>query len=260
MAGNVSTAGATVTSRALGLLGAFDHRHRRLTLTELAQRAGLPLPTAHRLVAELVAWGALSRTASGEYVVGRRLWDLAMLAPVQTGLRELASPYLHDLYGATLATVHLAVREGTEVLYVDRLSGHASVPVLSTIGSRLPMHATGVGKVLLAHAPEPVRAHVLGHLTRITPYTISQPGTLQRQLARVRRDDYATTTEEMSLGACSVAVPIREDDEVVAALGIVLPGLRKDRLTLVGALQVAARGIGRALAESATETETDRFH
>jgi DNA-binding IclR family transcriptional regulator len=247
MAGNTSTPGASVTSRALALLGAFDEHHRRLTLTELARRAELPMPTTHRLVGELVAWGALSRAPSGEYVVGRRLWDLGLLAPVQTGLREIASPYLHDLYGATLATVHLAVRDGTTVLYVDRLSGHASVPIVSTVGSRLPMHATGVGKVLLAHAPGEVQRAVLSDLPRITPYTITQPGLLRRQLARVLRDDYATTTEEMSLGGCSVAVPIRRGPDVVAALGMVVPSLKRDRPTLVGALQVAARGIGRAL-------------
>ena len=96
------------------------------------------------------------------------MWDLGLLAPVQTGLRQVASPFLHDIYGATLATVHLAVRDGTAVLYLDRLSGHASVPVVSQVGSRLPMHATGVGKVLLAYAPEDVRAAVLANLTRIT--------------------------------------------------------------------------------------------
>jgi DNA-binding IclR family transcriptional regulator len=247
MAGNSSAPGASVTSRALALLGAFDTHHRRLTLTELAQRAGLPVPTTHRLVGELVSWGALSRTPVGEYVVGRRLWDVGLLAPVQTGLREIASPYLHDLYGATLATVHLAVRDDTSVLYVDRLSGHASVPIVSTVGSRLPMHATGVGKVLLAHAPVDVQHTVLSDLPRITPYTITQPGMLRRQLARALRDDYATTTEEMSLGACSVAVPIRRGTDVVAALGMVVPSLKKGRPQLVGALQVAARGIGRAL-------------
>ncbi len=258
MAGNVSRAGATVTSRALALIGAFDARHRRLSLSELAQRADLPVPTAHRLVAELVAWGALSRTPSGEYVVGRRLWDVGLLAPLHTGLRQLASPYLHDLYGATLATVHLAVRDGSQVLYLDRLSGHASVPVVSTIGSRLPMHATGVGKVLLAHAPPTVQAEVLARLPRITAYTINQPGLLRRQLAKVLREDYATTVEEMSLGACSVAVPIRAGTEVVAALGIVVPSLKKDRAKLVTAMQVAARGIGRALIDPSTSV--DRFH
>lgn len=248
MAGNTSVPGATVTARALALLGAFDEHHRRLTLTELARRADLPLPTAHRLVGELAAWGALARTPAGDYVVGRRMWDLGLLAPVQTGLRHLASPYLHDLYGATLATVHLAVRDDTEVLYLDRLSGHASVPIVSTIGSRLPLHATGVGKVLLAHAPPEVQQEVLAHLTRVTPYTITQPGLLRRQLARVHRDGYATTVEEMSLGGCSVAVPVRAGAEVVAALGMVVPSLGRDRPRLVGALQVAARGIGRALA------------
>lgn len=247
MAGNSSSPGATVTSRALALLGAFDEQHRRLTLSDLAVRAGLPMPTAHRLVGELVAWGALRRADDGAYVVGRRLWDLGLLAPVQTGLRELASPFLHDLYGATLATVHLAVRDGAEVLYVDRLAGHASVPVVSSIGSRLPMHATGVGKVLLAHAPPEVQHAALSDLPRITPYTVTQPGLLRRQLARTLRDGYATTSEEMSLGACSVAVPIRRRADVVAALGIVVPSL-KDKARLVAALQVAAQGVGRELA------------
>lgn len=250
MAGNSSAPGASVTSRALAVLGTFDGTHRRLTLTEIAQRAELPPATTHRLVGELVAWGALSRTPAGDYVVGRRIWDLGLLAPVQTGLRQLASPYLHDLYGATLATVHLAVRDGLEALYLDRLSGHASVPIVSTVGSRLPMHATGVGKVLLAHAPADVQRAVLSDLPRITPYTITQPGLLRRQLARVLREDYATTVEEMSLGGCSVAVPIRRGPEVVAALGMVVPSLKKDRPKLVGALQVAARGIGRALISS----------
>jgi DNA-binding IclR family transcriptional regulator len=250
MPGNLSHSGATVTSRALALLGAFDEDHRRLTLTELAQRAELPVPTAHRLVGELAEWGAVTRTSTGEYVVGRRLWDIGLLAPAQTGLRQIASPYLHDLYGATLATIHLAVREGTEVLYLDRLRGHASVPIVSDIGSRLPMHCTGVGKVLLAHAPADVQAQVLANLTRVTPYTVVQPGTLRRQLDKALVNDFATTGEEMSLGACSLGVPIRSDGKVVASVGIVVPTLRRDRDKLVTAMQVTARSIGRALERS----------
>jgi DNA-binding IclR family transcriptional regulator len=81
----------------------------------------------------------------------------------------------------------------------------------------------------------------------VTAYTITQPGTLRRQLAGVLRDDYATTVEEMSLGACSVAVPVRQKDEVVAALGIVVQSLKREKAQLVSALQVAARGVGRAI-------------
>jgi DNA-binding IclR family transcriptional regulator len=247
VAGNSRT-GASVTSRALALLGAFDDRHRELTLSELAALADLPLATAHRLLAELVAWGALERSDAGLYVVGRRVWDLGLLARVQSGLREVASPFLNDLHAATYATVHLAVRDGLEVLYVDRVSGRASVPVVSQVGSRLPLHATGVGKVLLAHAPADVVAEALRDPVRVTPYTVTQPGLLRAQLGRVRRDGHAVTTEEMSLGACSVAVPVSgPGGDVVAALGIVVPTLARDRTRLVAALQVAAHGIGRSL-------------
>src|SRR3954468_20844013 len=201
--------GPSVTSRVVALLGSFDADPRALPLSALARRAGLPLTTAHRLVAELVTGGFLERHPDGAYVVGRRVWDLGLLAPAQAGLRDVAAPFLPGLYAATLATVHLAVRDGDRALYVDRLAGHASVPVVSQIGSRLPMHATGVGKVLLAHAPDPVRRAALARLTRITAPTITQPGLLNRQLDRVLRDGFAQTSEEMSLGACSVAVPIR---------------------------------------------------
>jgi DNA-binding IclR family transcriptional regulator len=248
MAGNSARPGVSVASRLLALLDAFDSGHRAMTLSDLARRADLPLPTAHRLVGELAEWGALARRASGEYVVGQRLWDLGLLAPAQSGLRQAASPFLNDIYGATLATVHLAVREDSSVLYLDRISGHASVPVVSQIGSRLPLYATGVGKVLLAYAPDAVQLDVLTSLSRITPYTVVQPGRLREQLKRVRREGYATTSEEMSLGACSVAVPVHSSDgAVVAAIGLVLPSLGRDRAKLVAALQVAARGIGRSI-------------
>lgn len=241
--------GTTVTSRALSLLGAFDTEHRRLSLSALSDRAGVPLTTTHRIVADLVAFGALTRTTSGDYVIGRRMWDLGLLAPVQGGLVEKASPFLHDLYGALHATVHLAVRDGTHALYLDRVRGNLSVPILSTVGSRLPMHATAVGKVLLAHAPADILDECLHTLNRSTPFTITQPGTLRRQLSRAVRDGYATTSEEMSLGACSVAVPVSPGGHVVAALGIVVPSLRPRQMQLVSALRVAAQGIARSLSE-----------
>jgi DNA-binding IclR family transcriptional regulator len=240
-----------VVERVLALLSAFDDRHRRLTLTELAGRAGLPVPTTYRLAGELVAGGILLRRSSGEYVVGRRLWDIGLLAPVQTGLREVAAPFLGDVHATTLATVHLAIRDHAQALYLDRLSGRASVPVVSTVGSRLPLHSTGVGKVLLAHAPGEVQDQVLATLSRTTPYTVVQPARMREQLDRVVRDGYATTQEELTLGACSVAVPVRAGGvttgAVVAAVGVVVPRLGRDRTRLVAALRVAAQGIGRSL-------------
>ncbi|OPX17354.1 IclR family transcriptional regulator [Gordonia polyisoprenivorans] len=247
MAGNTSTPGASVAARTLALLGTFDSTHRVLSLSEMAARASLPLPTAHRLAGELERWGALVRRPDGRYVIGRRLWDLGLLAPIQSGIREVAEPFLHDLYAATTATVHLAIREGTAALYLDRISGKESVPVVSRVGGRLPLAATGVGKVLLAHAPNDIREEVMASLTRITPHTIVNPKLLDDQLRRVHDEGYATTVEEMTLGACSVAVPVRGPDGVVAALGMVVPSISGRLPRIVAALQVAAQGIGRSL-------------
>jgi len=231
------------------MIGAFDGSHRNLSLSDLARRAGLALPTAHRLAGDLVAGGALQRNDDGRYMVGRLLWEAGLLAPVGGALRQVAEPFLHDVYAATLATVHLAVRDGDQVLYLERMMGRASVPILSSAGSRLPMHCTGVGKVLLAYAPPDVQARVFANLTRVTPYTIVQRSVLSSQLGRIRRGGVASTAEEMSLGACSLAVPVirSSDDAVAAAIGVVVPNLKRDRQRLLGALQVAAHGIGRQL-------------
>jgi DNA-binding IclR family transcriptional regulator len=254
VAGGAATGGRSVTSRALGVLDAFDSHHPRLTLSEVAARSGTPLTTTHRLLAELAGWGALVRRPDGRYEIGRKLWDLGLLAPVQLELRQVASPFLLDVHTATRDTVHLAVREGLRALYVERISGRESVPVVSQVGSRLPLHATGVGKVLLASAPDEVVEQALRQLTRETRHTVSDPRVLVSELAEVRRRGFARTAEEMSLGAASVAVPVTVERAtgpvVVAALGIVVPVHRRDLARLAPVLQVAARGIGRDLARS----------
>ena len=234
MAGGARDPGQSVVSRALALLDAFDSDHPHLTLSELSRAADLPLATAHRLLGELVTWGAVVRRRDGAYEIGRRLWDLGLLAPVQVELREAAAPFLQDIHAATRDTVHLAVRDGIKALYVERISGRESVPVVSQVGSRLPLHTTGVGKVLLAFAPSEVVLEAAAHLTRETRHSIIEPGRLARDLAEVRRRGYARTNEEMSLGACSLAVPVVDrSGEVVAAVGIVVPPHRRNSARLV---------------------------
>ena len=254
MAGNSGTPGRAVAARALAMLDAFSTESPHLTLSDIADRSRTPLTTAHRLLAELTAWGALVRRPDGRYEIGRKLWDLGLLAPVQAELRHVAAPFLLDVHTATRDTVHLAVREGLKALYVERISGRESVPVVSQVGSRLPLHATGVGKVLLAAAPDEVFERMLGALTRETRHTIADPPRLRREIAEVRRRGFARTAEEMTLGAASVAVPVTVDRAgtpvVAAALGIVVPSSRRDTARLVPALEVAARGIGRELART----------
>jgi DNA-binding IclR family transcriptional regulator len=254
MSGRSAAPGRSVTSRALSILDSFDAGAPRLTLSEIADRSGMPLTTAHRLLAELTGWGALTRRSDGRYEVGHKLWDLGLLAPVQLELRQVASPFLLDVHTAIRDTVHLAVREGLCALYVERISGREDVPVVSTVGSRLPLHATGVGKVLLSAAPDDVVEQALRSLTRVTRHTVVDPARLRRELAEVRRRRYSRTSEEMSPGAASVAVPVqverRSGPVVVAALGIVVPPQRRDLARMVPVLEVAARGIGRELART----------
>lgn len=248
MAGNSSSSGVSVTQKVLALLGAFDAEHRELSLSELAARAGLPLATTHRLVGELVVGRALARTSHSTYVVGPLTWDVGQYAPGPRSLTDVASPFLQDVYAATQATVHLAVRDGVRALYLARLQGNTSVPVVSFVGARLPLTTTGVGKVLLAYAPADLQRQVLTDPPRPTAYSVIQPGQLARQLAEVRRRGYAVTAQEMSLGTASVAVAVRDPyEQVIAAVGIVVRSLKRDERKLAAALQVAARGIQRQL-------------
>ena len=241
----------SVTSRALSVLGAFDDAHSRLTLSQIARRAGLALTTTHRLLGELTAWQALERRDDGSYVIGRRLWHLGLLAPVQLELRQAALPYLQDLYDATRENVQLAVREGSHALYVERLSGRASVPIRSRVGVHLPLHATGVGKVLLAHASADLVDAVLADLAAVTPHTVTDPVRLRRELADVRTRGYATTAHEMTVGTSSVAAPVADPSgQVVAALSLVTTARRSDLARLAPAVRVAAGAVTRRLASA----------
>ncbi len=240
--------GDTVTARVLAVLDAFTAEQPELTLTALARRAGLPLSTAHRLVGELAAWGALERDGRGRYRVGLRLWEVGSLAPRSLGLRESAMPFLTDLQEVTGENVQLAVLDGRDAVYVERLSGRGAVHVVTRVGSRLPLHATGVGLVLLAHTPAAFQERVLaGPLRRCTPRTVTDPEQVRRTLADVRRTGVAVSDRQIELVSQSVAAPVRgRDGTVVAALSVVVPAVA-DARTYVPAVRAAGRGVSRAL-------------
>jgi DNA-binding IclR family transcriptional regulator len=164
-------------------------------------------------------------------------------------LREASLPAMQDLYEATHENVQIAVREGTKALCVERIHGKSSVPVLSRPGVRLPLHATGVGRVLLAWAPRDVVDACIEDLQPITRYTITERGRMLRKLAGVRRQGYARTAEEMGYGTCSLAVPVQDGEgQVVAALALVTSTFRRDLGKFVPALRVAAVSITRRMA------------
>ncbi|MFI8191298.1 IclR family transcriptional regulator [Streptomyces sp. NPDC085946] len=241
--------GPTAPDRLLSVLAAFDHEHPALSLTDISRRAGLTLTTAHRLVGALTRWGALERDASGVYHVGLRLWEVAALAPRGLALRQLALPYLEDLYEATHENVQLAVRDGHEVVYVEWLSGRSAVGVHIRVGARWPLHATGVGLALLAHGgPGLQEEYCAAPLASFTPYTVTDPARLRRVLAEVRRTGVAVSDRQVTADALSVAAPVRgPDGAVAAAVSVVVPHPGAQVPVLAPAVRLAARGVSRAL-------------
>ena len=236
-------------ARAFAVLEAFTPERPSLALSEVARRAALPLTTTHRLLAELCAAGALERDGDGTYRIGLRLWEIASLAPRGVPLREAALPFLEDLYEVTHENAQLGVREGHDVVYIERIAGRRAVGVLTRVGGRFPLHASGIGLVLLAHAPESVQRGVLeGPLRRFTDHTITDPNRLRRVLAEVRRDGVAVSDRQVTDDALSVAAPITDArGEVIAALsvGAAASGAVAERLA--PAVRAAALGTSRAL-------------
>jgi DNA-binding IclR family transcriptional regulator len=243
--------GPSVASRLFAVLDAFTAPRpaSSLSLTEIAQRAALPLSTTHRMVAEWVEWGGLTRLDDGRYALGLRLWEVGVQTPTARNLRTIALPYLEDLYEATREHVHLAILDGRDALYVEKLSGHQAVPVVSRVGGRLPLHSTGVGLVLLAYAPAAfVDNYLASPLTRFTPATVTQSGPLRRRLADIRALGIAHMSEEMTPGSSSIAAPILDrTGQVVAAVSVVTRTNPEVDPPQEAAVRQAARGISRSL-------------
>ena len=257
MAGNSGRSpGRSVTSKVTAILDAFLPSPE-LSLTALADRADVPLSTAYRLAGELVEWGGLERANGGGYRIGLHLWELGALATKSATVGVVAQPFMQDLYEATHENVQLAVLQGHEALYVEKITGRRAITVKSRRGGRLPLHATGVGKALLAHAPgDLVEEIVAAGLKRYTPHTIVAPGHLRRALAEVRRTGVAFAREEMTLGSLSVASPLFDaQGAAIAAISIVMRSTRADLKRLAPAVRTAALCASRAIRERALELE-----
>jgi DNA-binding IclR family transcriptional regulator len=141
------------------------------------------------------------------------------------------------------------VRDGLEVVYIERISGRSALGVRSQVGARRPLHATGVGLVLLAHGGAALQEQVCGRpLTAFTPYTVTDPAALCRTLAEVRRAGCAISDRQITEDALSVAAPVRGPrGDVIAAVSVVVHVEDAQTQALIPAVRVAARGISRAL-------------
>ncbi len=239
----------SVVDRTFSILSAFDRDNRTLTLSDISRRTGLPVATVHRIVNKLLYWGALERSADGGYSIGLRLWEAAVLAP-HCALTEAAQPYLVELHRQTSAAVSLAIRDGLESVCLAYVSSDDQPePRTGDPGSRLPLHATSVGLVLLAHASQSVRDEVCaGPLRAYTPSTITDGGMLTRVLTRIRREGFARIHGTLNPGIGAVACPVSDSrGAVVAALGVAAPGDIGRLTRLTPQVRAAADAVSRSI-------------
>jgi len=251
MSGRNRDAGRSVLSKAFAILDAMRAAETSLTRAQIARRTGLPMTTVYRLASELRRLGALELTDHWRYRVGPWLWEVGTLTPHTLTLREGALPFMEDLYESTHENITLAVLDGHEALVIERIHGRRSASIPTRVGGRLPLHATGVGKALLAAStPEFVEAVIARGLPPITPYTITDPDALRRDLALARRNGYAVVHDEMRLNRVSVAAPVwGPTDDLAGAISIVIESQRADVNRLVPALRTAAFGLSRRLGQ-----------
>ncbi|MGO2110264.1 MAG: IclR family transcriptional regulator [Pseudoclavibacter sp.] len=244
----------TAAQRVLSVLGAFQHGDGSLRLSEISRHADLPLPTAHRLVRELLDWGGLDVDDHGRYRLSRRFLDLASASTNGMHMREIAVPHLVDLHRRTGLSVQLAVRDDHEVVYLDALRAHPNWSGANRIGGRLPLHVTATGLVLLADAsPDDIDHFARNHLTKFTEFNPATPQELKDALARVRRDGYCISEKFVAHGAGAVAAPVHDGSgKVVAALGAVFPTNRLSGAPLVDPVRLYATRISAALSANST--------
>lgn len=235
----------SVLARGLTLLDAFG-ADEELRLADLAARTGLPKPTTHRLLAELVAWGGVERTGTG-YRLGTTLFRLGQRVTKHQRLRTAAMPYLEDLYESTRENVHLAVPDGVDTLFIEKLAGRASTPILSGVGGSLPGYCTATGKLFLALDGARMRALLSGAsggLRRFTVRTIVSPRRLYEDLSETADRGYGINLGESEDGVVAVAAPVRDaTGEVIAAISVTGYVRRLDLRRLTPIVRTAARGL-----------------
>lgn len=225
---------SSVTS-AIKLLKAFSEAETEIGISSLAKRLGVAKSTVHRLAVTLVAEGLLEQdAATGKYRLGTALFRLGALVRQRMNVSNEGRPYLFELRERTNESVHLAILDGTDIMYVYNMESTQAIRMRSDIGVRKPAYCTAEGLAILAFKPpEVVEAVIRQGLEPRTPQTITTAAGLHKELEAIRQRGCAIEDEEGELGMRGIAAPIRDDaGEVVAAVGIAGPVTRLSKKTI----------------------------
>ncbi len=220
---------------ALRLLKEFSAEEPEMGITVLARRLQLAKSTVHRLASTLVAEGFLEQNPTSErYRLGLSLFALGTLVRRRMDVSREALPYLHQLRDRTGESVHLAVIEGSEIMYLFNLESQQAIGVRSYLGLRKPAFCTSEGRALLAFSSPAVLSHIVKKgLTAHTPKTITEPAALHKVLAEVKLSGYALDDGESEEGMRGLAAPVWDaSGAVIAAVGLAGPVSRLSKKSL----------------------------
>ena len=216
-----------VIERMVSLLDALAHHAEPASLKQLAQQTKLHPSTAHRILNDMVTARFVDRAEPGTYQLGMRLLELGNLVKARLSVRDAALAPMRELHRATAQPVNLSIRQGDEIVYIERaVSERSGMQVVRAVGGRAPLHLTSVGKLFLAVDDiKQVRAYagrtgLAGH----TRNSITEIVRLERELALVKARGYARDNEELELGVRCIAAGIRDDvGKLIAGLSISAP-------------------------------------
>jgi IclR family transcriptional regulator, acetate operon repressor len=244
------TAESSVLGKILLIFGAFNEADNEISQSDLVARTELPKTTVNRIISDLCESRMLERSGN-RYRLGTRLFELGQLVQRERSLRDAALPFLEDLYEVTHETVNLGVLDGLDVLYVEKIDGHRRFKAPTRVAGRMPLHATGMGKVMLAYSDPSLTERVIsGGLKPKTPYSIAAPNLLREEVAEIARTGVAYDREEASVGISCVAAPIfGREGKLVAACSVAAPTHRASPERLAPAVRASSLALSRALSE-----------
>ncbi len=221
-----------VMARMFALMDVLASRSEPMSLKDISARTGLHPSTTHRILNDLVSGRFVDRPEAGTYRLGMRLLELGTLVKSRLSVRDAALLPMRELHKQIQQPVNLSVRQGDEIVYVERAySERSGMQVVRAIGGRAPLHLTSVGKLFLA-ADDPQRVRAYATRTGLAGHTrnsITQLVTMERELAKTRQSGFARDNEELEMGVRCIAAGIHDDQgNLIAGLSISAPADRLD--------------------------------
>jgi DNA-binding IclR family transcriptional regulator len=239
-----------VLERMFNLLEILAEREEAVSLKEISEKSGLHPSTAHRILNDLTTGRFVERPIAGSYRLGMRLLELGNLVKARLSVRDAALIPMRELHKLTQQAVNLSMRQGDEIVYVERAySERSGMQVVRAIGGRAPLHLTSVGKLFLA-VDDAQRLRSYASRTGLpgqTRNSITQLPILERELSKARQYGVARDNEELEMGVRCMAAGVYDDqNKLIAGLSISAPADRLDE-SWVTKLQATAREISTAL-------------